>query len=600
MKLKHSLVFFKSITLAGIVIIAIGSALIYEQMAKNALLTRVLVELQNSINQLVDQEALFLSDRTSQASAEISPLISAYHRHRQAMLELIGHDPVLFDRLSALDSSVNSFTLIYEQILSLQALIGFDKQTGRYGQFRAAAHELQAISEAHNDVAFTLQLLELRRREKDYLLRFDPLYLQLHNDMYAQTVEYLSSKPNEVELVKRLEEYKRNFDTYVEILQKQGLGPSLGLRGESHLAQQAMRLQLAGLSEMLIQYSQRQTETLLWWVLLLMIVLTALSYALLNYLNNRVSLDILQINKTLTDVTKTEDFSLRINNLGHDEIAQVASQIDALLEFIETLLERLRAAQQRLIEEAKMAGLGNMVSGFAHELNTPLGIAITSHSHLKSKIDSLKKDFDDGKLKKQTLSALIEEAEAAISLLENNLMKTASLIEDFKEVAAHQRQDHKIEFQFKRFLFDVLECYQSDLLAPEYHIDIEVPDELYLFSYPSAFNQIYRYALNNCIKHAKIPGKTLNITLSALVINDYVHFYIKDDGYGISKELMPVVFEPFVTSKRNQGGTGLGLSITYNLVTQKLGGQVKMQSLEQGGACLHIILPSSSFILKED
>jgi signal transduction histidine kinase len=157
-----------------------------------------------------------------------------------------------------------------------------------------------------------------------------------------------------------------------------------------------------------------------------------------------------------------------------------------------------------------------------------------------------------------------------------------------------------MEFHFKRFLFDILECYQSDFLAPDYHIDIEVPDELYLFSYPSAFNQIYRYALNNCIKHAKIPGKTLNITLSALVINDYVHFYIKDDGHGISKELLPVVFEPFVTSKRNQGGTGLGLSITYNLVTQKLGGQVKIQSLEQGGACLHIILPSSCFILKED
>ncbi|WP_462170129.1 sensor histidine kinase [Pseudoalteromonas xiamenensis] len=601
MKLKQSLIFFKSAALAGILVITVGCVLIYEQMAKNATMTRKMDMLQNSINQLVDQEAAFITDRTLHGGvAEIKPLVGAYSLQQQSLLSEIESIPYLFERLQALDKSVHEFAMVYEQMVSLQALVGFDQQSGRYGRFRDAAHALQRESENSNDLRLTTLILELRRREKDFLLRFDSVYLQMHEKLIEETSTYVSKLGQSKETLQPLlVTYKQNFDTYVEILQKQGLTPNQGLRGESKLAQQAMRLQLSALSEVLIQHSQLETERLIWWVLLLMVVITTANYALLNYLNGRISNDILAINKTLFKVTKNEDFSLRIDSKGNDEIAQISHQLDELLEFIETLLSRLSAAQQRLIEEAKMAGLGNMVSGFAHELNTPLGIAITSHSHLKSKMETLREDFDSGKLKKHTLSELISEAEAAMTLLENNLMKTANLIDDFKEVAVHQRQDCKSEFSLKSLIKGVLDCYESELVEPEYVVTLEIPDNLYLFSYPSAFNQIFRYTINNCIKHAKIEGKPLAITLSAKVVNDYIHLYCKDDGHGISKDLLPLVFEPFVTSKRNQGGTGLGLSVTYNLVTQKLEGEIKMQSLPQGGVCIHIILPNTTFNLKD-
>nr|WP_247686862.1 ATP-binding protein [Pseudoalteromonas luteoviolacea] len=121
-----------------------------------------------------------------------------------------------------------------------------------------------------------------------------------------------------------------------------------------------------------------------------------------------------------------------------------------------------------------------------------------------------------------------------------------------------------------------------------------------LKSYPNVFVQVFTYSLSNCIQHAKREGQLLNIVISALVVNDYIHLYIKDDGKGIDKELLPIIFEPFITTQRNQGGIGLGLSIIYNLVTQKLGGEVKIQSPAHGGACLHIILANSPFRLAGD
>nr|WP_247684867.1 ATP-binding protein [Pseudoalteromonas luteoviolacea] len=120
-----------------------------------------------------------------------------------------------------------------------------------------------------------------------------------------------------------------------------------------------------------------------------------------------------------------------------------------------------------------------------------------------------------------------------------------------------------------------------------------------LTSYPNVFVQILTYSLNNSIQHGKNEDKPLNIVVSALVVNEYIHVYIKDDGNGIDKELLPVIFEPFITTQRNQGGIGLGLSIIYNLVTQKLKGEVKIQSPAHGGACLHIILANTLFELKE-
>nr|WP_247687523.1 ATP-binding protein [Pseudoalteromonas luteoviolacea] len=121
-----------------------------------------------------------------------------------------------------------------------------------------------------------------------------------------------------------------------------------------------------------------------------------------------------------------------------------------------------------------------------------------------------------------------------------------------------------------------------------------------LNSYPNVFVQILTYSFNNCIQHAKQEGKLLNIVVSALIVNNYIHLYIKDDGRGIDKELLPVIFEPFITTQRNKGGIGLGLSIIYNLVTQKLAGEVKIQSPAHGGACLHIILANTVFRLDAD
>ncbi|MFC3031994.1 ATP-binding protein [Pseudoalteromonas fenneropenaei] len=602
MKLQRSLWYFKAAAVAGVLVIAIGSALVYEQMRLSSILTKTLDGIQNTINQLVDQETAFFIDRTRHALKDLSPLLAQYQLQQQQLLAQLDGANNAVERVLALDASVQRYGQIYAEMTVLRLQQGIDEESGRYGDFRRAVHALHVASENLQDLVLGAQLLELRRNEKDFLLRSDEQYLLNHTRLATELNDYLLTLPEPTghALSALLAQYLESFRSYVALLKQLGLSPQQGLRGESLTAQQVMRTQLTALSEFLLTHSEQQSERLLWWVLLLMIVISSATYALLNYLNGRVSSDILKINKVLHKVTQDEDFSLRVDNQGQDEIAQIAQQVDSLLAFIETLLSRLSAAQQRLIEEAKMASLGNMVSGFAHELNTPIGIAITSHSHLKERMDNLKQDFERGNLRKQSLSSLINEAESALQLLECNLYRTANLIDDFKLVAAQRDYEGETEFNLQALVQGVLDCYQNELQTEEYHVQLEIPAELYLTSYPASFNQIFRYAINNCIRHAKIPEQVLTITITSMIVNDYLHIYLKDDGQGIPRELLPVVFEPFVTSKRNQGGTGLGLSIIYNLVSQNLKGEVKIQSPGGKGVCLHFIFPQLKYRIEEN
>ncbi|KZN52603.1 hypothetical protein N476_11100 [Pseudoalteromonas luteoviolacea H33] len=601
-QLRQSLLLFKTAAVGSAIVIIIASWFLYVQLQQTRQLNDHLFQLQTQIQRLLDQEERFLIERQRDSLASIEDDRFSYRESYSVLLSMLVAQQRDLDLLFKLDEEVKRFTLKYEQLASMQALLGYDKEEGVYGNFRRQAHALQDIAKQTSYPQLEILLLELRRREKDFLLRLDPNYLLIHQDLLARTEQLITTQfpDKSQDLMSILNQYQQGFKTYISVLQKQGLDHSQGVRAELHQLKLSIRSHFEVVSKQLFNEDLTEKQNLILTCLVIIVLISCFSLLLLYILNTRISDHIISISRVLKNVAQHEDFSIRVNIEGEDEIAQIAHHLDSLLAFIETLLERLSAAQQRLIEEAKMASLGNMVSGFAHELNTPLGVAITSQSHLKEQVEVLKKDLESGQLQKHALTNLIAEAESALSLLENNLLRTASLIDDFKKVSVQQEYDEIQEFNLKALVSGVLDCYQHELSTPDYHMEIEIPEQLMLKSYPNVFVQVFTYSLSNCIQHAKREGQLLNIVISALVVNDYIHLYIKDDGKGIDKELLPIIFEPFITTQRNQGGIGLGLSIIYNLVTQKLGGEVKIQSPAHGGACLHIILANSPFRLAGD
>ncbi|MBQ4813489.1 HAMP domain-containing histidine kinase [Pseudoalteromonas luteoviolacea] len=601
MQLKQSLLLFKTAAVGSALVIMIVSWVLYVQLQQTRELNDRLFMLQTQIQRLLDQEERFLIERQRESLQSIEELRFAYKDSFSQLLNmLVSHDRDL-DLLFKLDEEVKRFTLKYEQLASMQALLGYDKSEGVYGNFRRQAHALQDIAKSASHPQLEILILELRRREKDFLLRLEPSYLLIHKELLVSTKNLIREQfpDKSTQMLSTLNQYDQGFNTYINVLKRQGLDHSQGVRADLHDLKLSIRGHFEVVSKQLFNQSLDKKQQLILACLSVIVLISCCSLFLLYLLNSRISEHIIAISRVLKKVAKHEDFSLRVDIQGEDEIAQIAHYLDDLLAFIETLLDRLTAAQQRLIEEAKMASLGNMVSGFAHELNTPLGVAITSQSLLKEQVETLKKDLESGQLQKHTLTHLINEAETALYLLENNLHRTASLINDFKKVSVQQEYDDVQEFNLKALVEGVFDCFQHELQAPEYHVDLEIPEGLMLTSYPNVFVQILTYSLNNSIQHGKNEDKPLNIVVSALVVNEYIHVYIKDDGNGIDKELLPVIFEPFITTQRNQGGIGLGLSIIYNLVTQKLKGEVKIQSPAHGGACLHIILANTLFELKE-
>lgn len=256
-------------------------------------------------------------------------------------------------------------------------------------------------------------------------------------------------------------------------------------------------------------------------------------------------------------------------------------------------LEKLKIAQQELLQSEKLASLGNLVSGVAHEVNTPLGISITAASHLHSEVRHVNQAFADNQLKKSDLERFLEECRETSDLLSNNLDRAARLVSSFKQVAVDQSSEEKRRINLRNYVDEILSS-----LLPKYkktpvevHNDIETNVELTLE--PGALSQIVTNLIINSLLHGFDNGQTAGtIRLSSRPGPDNtVLLTYKDDGRGMSEETLKHIFDPFYTTRRSSGGSGLGMNIVFNLVTGKLGGRIKLDSPPYQGCHITIRLP---------
>lgn len=273
------------------------------------------------------------------------------------------------------------------------------------------------------------------------------------------------------------------------------------------------------------------------------------------------------------------------------EQAQHEAQ-DQASQLAESLTE-LQQAQQQLVESEKMASLGGLVAGIAHEINTPVGIGVTAASSLQERVERLRQVFDDKTMKRSDLQQFMDGVQEGVGILLSNLQRAAELVHSFKQVAVDQTSDSRRRFKLREYLDEVLLSLRPQLKKTHHKVTVDCPADLELNSYPGAMSQVITNLVTNSLIHAYGPDDVGNISIRVRLEGARVQIQYSDDGRGISAEHREQIFEPFFTTRRGQGGSGLGMHVVYNIVKQRLGGQIACDSELGKGTRFTLSIPYS-------
>ncbi|WP_425403822.1 PAS domain S-box protein [Hwanghaeella sp.] len=251
-----------------------------------------------------------------------------------------------------------------------------------------------------------------------------------------------------------------------------------------------------------------------------------------------------------------------------------------------------KLAEAEIAQVEKMASLGALVAGVAHEVNTPIGVSVTAISHLKEQTDALNKSFSEGRMTKSALASFIDVATQSTSIIYSNLYRAADLIRSFKQVAVDQSGDGLREFNLLDYIHEVSQSLEPQFKRnPGLTVSIDGDPGLEMGSYPGPIAQILTNLVMNSVLHGFPDGEGGEISVRATSQGSMARLLYKDTGRGISADNLPRIFDPFFTTNRAKGGSGLGMHVVYNLVTRKLGGTIKCSSEPGKGVVFEILVP---------
>jgi signal transduction histidine kinase len=253
----------------------------------------------------------------------------------------------------------------------------------------------------------------------------------------------------------------------------------------------------------------------------------------------------------------------------------------------------LKQTRERMIMSEKMASLGGLVAGMAHEINTPVGIGIGSASQLTEMTKNLKSAYQQEEVSEEEFEKYLQDAVELGELTESNLKRAAELVRSFKQVAVDQSIEEQRAFQLKEYIDEVLLSLKNQLKRGRISVVVDCPADLVFTSYPGAFSQIITNLIINSITHGFEPGGEGKIRIEAGIEDDLLQFIYSDNGKGIAKQHLSKIFDPFFTTNRQGGSTGLGMQIIYNLVTEKLNGDISCESEPGEGVRFTILAPVS-------
>jgi len=256
-----------------------------------------------------------------------------------------------------------------------------------------------------------------------------------------------------------------------------------------------------------------------------------------------------------------------------------------------TSMETIQMAKDQLVESERMASLGGLVAGIAHDVNTPLGVSVTATSFLHDRVKKLQAAYDEKKLTGNTMTSFLSEAEQTITLLTNNLNRASDLISSFKQVAVDQTSEAEREINVSEYLTEVVQSLAPNFKKTQHSIDIHCPDDLSIKCAPGVLAQILTNMIMNSLTHGFEDKPKGAIKLEILEQDNNLIINYSDDGIGLDEATLKRHFDAFFTTRRGKGGSGLGTHIMYNLVTQTLGGGIEAFSQPGKGLQYKITIP---------
>jgi signal transduction histidine kinase len=253
-------------------------------------------------------------------------------------------------------------------------------------------------------------------------------------------------------------------------------------------------------------------------------------------------------------------------------------------------LEDLRTAQGSLVQTEKLAALGRLVAGVAHEINTPVGTSLTVASAFIDKTNRFEASVASGDVRRSTLTEFIAASREAASQIMINLGNAVDLIQSFKQVAADRNVSDRRRFDLGEVTEQVVKGLRFGLR--HLNVSVECEPNLAMNSYPGPYGQVLTNLVLNSAAHAFPDGAPGSVHIAAQASGkDNVEVLFSDDGCGMSPEVKRQVFDPFFTTRRDQGSTGLGLHIVHNIVTSRLGGRINLETKPGAGTKIQIIMP---------
>jgi len=302
-----------------------------------------------------------------------------------------------------------------------------------------------------------------------------------------------------------------------------------------------------------------------------------------SYLSDTMLKMKVQQQKLLTHQQTLKEENIRRSNTEQTLLATNKELKSSIIE--------LNKAKERLLEAEKMASLGVLSAEVSHEINTPIGISITSVSYLLDTITHLQKNLNQNKLSKQAIKRFIDNANQSVHLLTTNLHRASGLLTSFKHVAVDQISDKIRLINVAKYLDEIIHSLHPKLKQTNHCVKVHCDKSIEIYSHPGAIAQIIINLIINSIMHGFEDINRGEINIDLHFTQQKLHLHYQDNGHGLSEQALEHLFDPFYTTNADKGGTGLGTHIVSNLVIDTLNGTIEASSVEEQGLSYNIIIP---------
>jgi signal transduction histidine kinase len=260
----------------------------------------------------------------------------------------------------------------------------------------------------------------------------------------------------------------------------------------------------------------------------------------------------------------------------------------------ELAMAELRATQKKLVQAEKLASLGTLVTAVAHELNTPIGVCLTTASTLEERTRDFEANVEKGNLRRTQLNEFLTDSREGMVLIQRGLARCANLIDSFKTAAAGGSSMQRRRFDLLRESTELQGNINSGMSATPYHLELDIPAGLEMESYPEAIARIVSQLADNALTHGFAGREYGTMSMRARLEDGWLQLSFHDDGVGMSEETQRHIFDPFYTTHLGQGSNGLGMYICHNMATGALGGDIEVVSAPGQGCTVTLRIPQTA------